>query len=90
MPNFYLHIRSGAEFVLDDEGMKFANLAAARVEATKGARSIMSADVLGGELRLDQSIEIHDGTGTFAARVSFSEALHVFTEPDPTSIAIRR
>lgn len=61
MPRFYLHIRSGPDFIEDEEGMELPDLAAARKEAIRGARGLMSAEVLDGSLTLDQSIEIHAG-----------------------------
>ena len=77
MPLFYLHIRSGADLMTDDEGFDFPDLAAARHEAVRGARSIMSADVLEGELQLDQSIEIHDASGRALASVQFGDVLNI-------------
>ena len=63
MPTFHLHIRTACELIRDEEGFECPDLAAARLEAFSGARSLMSADVAEGFLDLDQAIELHDSAG---------------------------
>ena len=75
MRRFFLHIRTGAELVTDDEGADFVDLAAAMREAVRGARSLMSSEVLEGTLRLDQAIEIHDADDRRVGLVSFPDVL---------------
>jgi hypothetical protein len=77
MPLYYLHIRSGPDLLKDEEGFDLVDLAAAHAEAVKGARSLMSADVLDGTLQLDQSIEIHDASGRSLASVQFGDVLNI-------------
>jgi hypothetical protein len=77
MPIYHLHIRTGLVLIEDEEGVDLPGLAAAEAEAARGARSIMSAEVLAGELRLDQSIELHDGLGRHVSTVRFADVLHV-------------
>jgi hypothetical protein len=77
MPRFHLHIRTPAGLIEDEEGTDLPDHAAAIVEAVRGARGLMKGEVTDGTLCLDQSIEIHDGSGQHVRTVSFSEALRI-------------
>ncbi|MGI4732047.1 MAG: DUF6894 family protein [Janthinobacterium lividum] len=77
MAIFHLHIRTGDQVYPDLEGLELSDLAAARAEAIRGARSLMSAEVLGGTLTLDQSIEIEAADGRHLASIAFADALAV-------------
>jgi hypothetical protein len=77
MPIFHLHIRTGDVLIRDVEGVTLPDLAAAHAEAVRGARSMMGAEVLGGHLHLDQSIELHDGNGRHLATVPFRDVLRI-------------
>lgn len=54
MPVYHMHIRTAGELIRDEEGYRCADLDAAMLEAIKGARSLMSADVVDGFLNLDR------------------------------------
>lgn len=82
MPVFHLHIVTSDDLVPDKEGSVFPDLAAARDEAIRGARSLLSDEVLRGEMDLQQSIRIHDETGRHLVTVRFDEAVRL-TSPDP-------
>jgi hypothetical protein len=77
MPIFHLHIRTADALIRDTEGVTLPDLAAAEAEAVRGARSMMSAEVLGGRLDLNQSIEVHDGEGRHLCTVPFRRALAI-------------
>ena len=82
MPRFYLHIRSQGELIPDPEGSELAGIEAAVQEAVRGARSLLSADVLEGMLRLDASIEIHDSEDRHLATIRFDEVVEIVTAED--------
>lgn len=77
MPIFHLHIRLGDALIPDLEGIDLPDLAAARAEAVRGARAIMSTAVLDGTLRLDGSIEIHDAAGARCCTLRFRDAIAI-------------
>jgi hypothetical protein len=77
MPLFYLHIRHGTDVIRDPEGCEYPSLAAAELEAIRGARCLMSSDVKDGHLQMDQSIEVHDGLGQLLSSVPFQDALRI-------------
>ena len=77
MPLFYLHIRCDGALISFEEGTEHVNLAAAVLEAVRGARSLMSGEVETGHLRLDQSIEIFDAQGGLQSVVGFEDALRI-------------
>ena len=77
MPLFYLHIRTDGDLIIDEDGSRHASLAAAVLEAVRGARPLMSSEVKAGHLRMDQSIEVFDEEGQHMSTVTFSEALSI-------------
>ena len=82
MPRFHLHIRTPGGLIEDQEGLEFPDYAAAVVEAVKGARSLMTGEVAGGTLCLDQSIEIHDAAGKHLTSVPFSDAVRLIAKSE--------
>jgi hypothetical protein len=79
MPLFYLHIHCDGDVILDEEGMDYASLVAAELEAIKAARAMIAADVLEGALRLDQAIQISGGDGRHLSTIRFSDVVQVVT-----------
>jgi hypothetical protein len=86
LPRFYLHICSQGELIPDPEGSELAGIEAAVEEAVRGARSLPSADVLEGVLRLDASIEIHDSEDNHVATIRFDEVVEIVTAEDETDV----
>jgi hypothetical protein len=76
MPRYYFHLCDGKDILLDDEGRE---LEADQLEAMtlSEARAMIAADVLTGEIFLNQSIEVHDETGRIVHRLSFDKAVDV-------------
>ena len=77
MPRFHLNLFNDVGPVLDPEGMDFPDLPAARAEAIRNIRSILSEEVLKGRLDLHGRIEIADLSGTVCAIVRFKEAIEL-------------
>ena len=77
MPLYFLHVRDGADLLLDPDGSNLPNLAAARTEAIESARELISAAVLtGSPLGLQRSFQIDDADGVTLLNVPFSEAIN--------------
>ena len=77
MTHFYLHIRNGSGYVEDLEGQELPDLAAARVHAGEGIRSVLSEEARQGELDLRGSIEIADSDGNILLILPFKDAVHL-------------
>lgn len=77
MPMFFLHIRNGSGLIEDEEGSELPDPEAARLKAVRGARSIISAEALDGEIDLSGSIEVADQAGRVVLTVSYAEAVRV-------------
>jgi hypothetical protein len=73
MPRYFLDIVNTIE---DPDGADFADLAAARQEATLSARDLISQDIKEGQpLSLKRRIDIRDENGQVLDSVIFSEAV---------------
>ncbi len=77
MQRYYLHIHNGLGHTPDEEGQLLANLGAACEAATRGARSIMSGEVLKGRIDLTGRIEIVDEQGALLDTVPYTQAVQV-------------
>ncbi|MBY3531278.1 hypothetical protein RWK44_29295 [Rhizobium sp. 25PS6] len=72
---FYFNILSEAGSLDDWEGTELADLEAARVEAVRDARALMSSAVLLGHDISSRSVEIRNETGDILLVLPFSEAV---------------
>jgi hypothetical protein len=77
MPHYHFNIRNGLGFTRDDEGMDLSSVEDARAYAIKGARSLISAEVLDGTLYFDGQIEVTDDDHHEVMTVRFADAVHV-------------
>jgi len=77
MPRYHFNIRNGLGFTADDEGLELSSDKAARLQAIRGARSLMSAEVLEGMLDLAGQIEVTDEQNDEVMTVRFRDALDV-------------
>jgi hypothetical protein len=77
MPHYHFNIRNGDGFTRDDEGLDLLSDMDAQVQAIRGARSLMSAEVMDGLLDLDGQIEVTDGHNGKILTVRFRDAVHV-------------
>ena len=80
MPFYHFNIRDGRGFTPDDEGLDLSSATDARALAIKGARSLVSADVLDGALDLSGQIEITDDEGDEVLTIRFRDAVRVSRE----------
>ena len=88
MPRYHFNIRNGCGFTRDDEGLDLSSAMDAQVQAIRGARSLMSAEVMEGMLDLDGQIEVTDGHNGKILTVRFRDAVHV-REGESSSTAIQ-
>jgi hypothetical protein len=82
MPRFHLNIRNGHGFTPDEQGQELPGPEAARAAAVDGARDLMCADLMLGELDLRGQIEITDASGQLIDTVRFGDLVAVRT-PEP-------
>nr|WP_225510737.1 hypothetical protein [Rhizobium leguminosarum] len=75
MPRFYFNILSEAGSLDDWEGTELADLDAARIEAVRDARALMSSAVLLGYDISSRSVEIRSETRDILLVLPFSEAV---------------
>jgi hypothetical protein len=74
---FHFNIRNGLGYTSDDEGIDLSSVKEARLEAIRGARSLLSAEVLEGSLDLNGQIEVTDDHQASVMTVRFVEAVDV-------------
>jgi hypothetical protein len=77
VPRYHFNIRNGHGFTADDEGLELTSLNDARDQALKGARSLISADVMAGTLDLSGQIEVTDELNETVLTVRFRDAVCV-------------
>lgn len=76
MPRYFFHVRSGADFVGDNEGQECSDLSTAVTEAIMVAREIVSQRLRTGlPIDLHGEILIQEGRKAGRTSVSFSVAL---------------
>lgn len=76
MARFHFHIKNDID-APDEEGLEFANLAAAHLQAMDYARDLAAAAVRQGRLDLKHRIEIEDDTGKVLMTVTFADAIEL-------------
>ena len=77
MSRYYFNIYNDAD-VLDDEGIELADLATAKAEAIRSARSMMAEHLLAGKpITLKHRIEIADARGQVLAAIFFGELITI-------------
>jgi hypothetical protein len=77
MARYYLNLRNGGGYVEDLEGQELPDLAAARLHAIDGIRSVLSEEARRGEIDLRGSIEIADTHGNILLVLPFSDAVNL-------------
>jgi hypothetical protein len=83
---YFFHMRTGANFVEDIDGVELPDLEAVRREAVLDARSFLAERIRGGDqVEIDRVVEVADETGavvhTLALAVVFLAALAPVTLP---------
>jgi Domain of unknown function (DUF6894) len=74
---YYFHLRDGTDVLLDPDGRALPSLAAVAGVALHEARAIISAEAKGGEISLDQSIDVEDQAGQVVHTLAFTEAIQI-------------
>jgi len=74
---YYFHLRDGTDVLLDPDGRALPSLAAAAGVALLEARAIISAEAKGGQISLDQSIDVEDEAGQVVHSLAFTEAIQI-------------
>ena len=80
MPRYFFHVRNGIGDAEDEEGRELPSVEAARREAIKGARSIISDEVKQGLIDLRGEITVTDEDGAALIRLGFEEAVELRRE----------
>ena len=76
MPRYYFHLYNDI-IAMDDEGKLLPHLEAARVNAVKEAREMMTETVAEGRINFSHRIDIADESGAIVDSVTFAEAVKV-------------
>ena len=74
MPTFFFNISTRTTIIRDEEGTELADLDAAKREAIKDARGMMSTAIREGTDISHRQIEICDADGNMLLKVPFSDA----------------
>ncbi len=77
MPLYHFNIRNGFGFAADEEGLDLSSEKDARVQAIRGARSLLSAEVLEGMLDLNGQIEVTDERNDEVMTIRFRDVVSV-------------
>ena len=77
VPRYHFNIRNAYGFTLDEERLDLSSDGDARWQAIRGARSLMSADVLDGTLDLGGQIEVTDDQNDAVMTVRFRDVVDV-------------
>jgi hypothetical protein len=76
VPRFYFHVYDDV-IAQDEEGMELPNLAAARLNAIRGARDLIAEQVRHGHFVLSHWIDVVDEQGEKVLTVTFREAVDI-------------
>lgn len=77
MPRYHFNIRNGLGFIADEEGLELSSDKDARMQAIRGARSLLSAEVMEGTLDLAGQIEVTDEQNDEVLTIRFRDVVHV-------------
>ena len=77
MPRYFFDISTPSTFLRDDIGVEFETFHQVKVEATKGARGIMAADLQAGRPVDHQQFEVRDEVGELVLTLRFRDVLTV-------------
>jgi len=77
MPRYHFNIRNGHGFTRDEEGLELSSDADAQRQAVKGARSLISADVMDGTLDLGGQIEVTDDENDEVMTVRYCDVVKI-------------
>ena len=89
MAHYFMHLRDGAQELLDPEGREFPTLEALRAAVLFTARDLVTGDVRNGFIDLRHRIDAHDDGGAIVHSLGFKHAVNIIGEGDsgPSSLA---
>ena len=76
MPRYFFHVYDDV-IAHDDEGLELPNIAAARLNAMRGARDLIAEQVRHGYFVLSHWIEVLDDQGETVLTLPFREAVDI-------------
>ena len=76
MPRYFFNVYDDV-VAQDEEGREFPNLAAARLEALRGARGLIAEQVTHGYIVLSHWIDVVDEQGEKALTITFRDAIDI-------------
>ena len=71
---YFMHVRNGDE-LLDPEGQEYPTLEALKAAVLDGARALIAADAVSGEIQLNQRIDAEDRGGRIVWSLCFGDAV---------------
>lgn len=77
MPRYFLQLRDGTGQLLDPDGLEYADMDALRKAVLIGARDLIAADAIRGEIDMRFRIDAEDREGIVVYTLSFKEAERV-------------
>ena len=75
MPRYFFHLRRNGRLESDPDGVQCPSVHAARREAMRTAREIISRDALTGQRTADYVFEIENEDGEMIALIPFSQTI---------------
>ena len=81
MARFFMHLRDGADDLLDSEGTELADLEAVRLNVMAAARDIIAGDLRNGVIDLRYRIEAENESGQVVYSLPFKHAFSIIPEP---------
>ena len=75
MPRYFFHLRRNGRLESDPDGVQCPSVHAARREAMRTAREIISRDALTGQGTADYVFEIENEDGEMIALIPFSQTI---------------
>ena len=76
MPRYFFNVYDDV-IAQDEEGRELPNLAAARLEAIRGARGLISEQVSHGYIVLSHWIDVIDAQGETVLTITFGDAVEI-------------
>ena len=77
MPRYFLHLRDGADVLLDPDGVEVRNFDGLKAKVLKCARDSMSHDLRTGSLELKWRIEAEAEDGQVVYCLPFADAVKI-------------
>ena len=77
MARYFFHVRDGANFIEDAEGVELPDLGAVREEAMSAAREMLAEKLYRGEVLDGQKFVVMDGAGDVVDEIPFRSAVRL-------------